>query len=131
MSSVWEESVRLPKFRSLEEDIDTDVLIVGGGMAGLLCGYFLKCSGVDYVIAERAQICSRVTENTTAKITAQHSLIYSRIIKENGKDKAMMYLEANQAAVKNYYTLCRTIDCDFEQRTSYIYSTDNIGALRS
>ena len=35
--SVWSDSVALPEFETLKGDIKTDVLIIGGGMAGIWC----------------------------------------------------------------------------------------------
>lgn len=129
MNSVWSESVQLPQFETLQGSRKTDVLIIGGGMAGILCAYFLQEKGVDYMLVERHRICSGVTENTTAKITAQHGLIYGKLLKYAGAEKARMYLEANQRAVEKYYQLCQNIDCDFEEKTSYVYSKDAPGKL--
>ena len=53
MDSVWMENVSLPRFEALRGNADTDVLIIGGGITGLLCAYFLKEAGVDYILAER------------------------------------------------------------------------------
>lgn len=125
MDSVWIESVSLPRFEKLEGSADTDVLIIGGGITGILCAYFLQEAGVDYILAERKTICSGVTRNTTAKITSQHGLIYAKLIKHEGLEKAAVYLEANQKALQKYRVLCQTIDCDFEEKTSYVYSLDN------
>lgn len=124
MNSVWFDTVQLPEFETLQGDRKTDVLIIGGGMAGILCAYFLQKRGVDYMLVERGRICSGVTKNTTAKITAQHGLIYGKLLKHGGAEKAGMYLEANRRAVEKYYQLCQSIDCDFEEKTSYIYSKD-------
>lgn len=124
MDSVWSESVQLPQFETLQGSRKTDVLIIGGGMAGILCAYFLQKKGVDYMLVERNRICSGVTKNTTAKITAQHGLIYRKLLKHGGAEKAKMYLEANQKSVEMYYQLCHDIDCDFEEKTSYVYSKD-------
>ena len=74
--SVWQDEISLPKFRQIEEDKKTDVLIIGGGICGILCAYFLHKKGIDYVLAEGSTICSGATKNTTAKITSQHGLIY-------------------------------------------------------
>lgn len=124
MNSVWSESVQLPQFETLQGNRKTDVLIIGGGMAGILCAYFLQEKGVDYMLVEGNRICSGVTRNTTAKITAQHGLIYGKLLKHDGAEKTRMYLEANRRAVEKYYQLCRDIDCDFEEKTSYVYSKD-------
>ena len=44
--SVWEQTASLPQFPRLEGDLRTDVLIIGGGIAGILTAYFLHQSGV-------------------------------------------------------------------------------------
>ena len=45
MKSVWSEDCSLKKREILSKDIETDVLIIGAGMAGLLIGYMLNESG--------------------------------------------------------------------------------------
>ena len=125
MNSIWSKSVTLPQFNPIDGDKKTDVLIIGGGISGILCAYLLQEKGVDYMLVEGASICKGVTKNTTAKITSQHGLIYNKLLKSNGYEKAKMYLDANQAALKQYESLCGNIDCDFEIKPSYVYSLDD------
>lgn len=125
MNSIWTESTMLPHFERLEDSIKTDVLIIGGGIAGILCAYFLQKKGIDYTLVEGRTICSGTTKNTTAKITSQHGLIYDRLLKSEGMEKAKLYLEANQNAVKMYSELCKDADCDFEIKTAYVYTLKN------
>lgn len=122
MKSVWSESVELPKFHQLEGDTSCDVLIIGGGLAGILCAYFLKEAGVNCLLVEGETICSGVTRNTTAKITAQHGLIYAKMIKDFGMHRAKQYLTANLWAVRKYSELCRNIPCDFEEKPAFVYT---------
>lgn len=125
MNSVWHENASMPSFPKLEGDIKTEVLIIGGGISGILCAYFLQQEGVKYVLVESGKICSGATKNTTAKITAQHGLVYDKLIKGVGLKKAGLYLKANLLALEKYKSLCKDIDCDFEQKDSYVYSLDN------
>ena len=125
MDSVWEQTYSKDNFGRLNKDIKTDVLIIGGGMAGVLCAYYLNQAGVSSVLAEAKTIGGGITKNTTAKITSQHGLIYDKIIKKYGIEKAKQYLEINQSALKTYRNLCKNIDCDFEEKNSYVYSIDN------
>ncbi len=120
--SVWSDNVTLPKFNSLNKDLKTDVLVIGGGLSGILCGYFLGKNGVDYAVVEGKQIASGITKNTTAKISSQHGLIYSQIIKNAGENSAALYLKANQDALGEYAKLCENIDCDFERRDAVTYT---------
>lgn len=125
LQSLWKEHIVRPEFPSLKKDIKTDVLIIGGGIAGILTAYFLQEKGVSYVLVEKDRICGVTTGNTTAKITIQHGLIYNKILKSEGVEKAKEYLQANRAAFDKYAELCKTIDCDYEIKNSYVYSTDD------
>ncbi|MDD6188825.1 MAG: FAD-dependent oxidoreductase [Clostridiales bacterium] len=125
MGSIWSETAQPPRFPALEKDAKTDILIIGGGMTGILCAYMLEQAGVDYMLAEAGSVCGGITKNTTAKLTFQHGLIYDRLIRSLGEDKARLYLEANWAALEEYRRLCRDIDCDFRQYDSYVYSLDS------
>lgn len=125
MTSFWEQSASLPQFPSLKEDMKTDVLIIGGGMAGLLCAYMLHQAGIDYVLVEAETIASGITKNTTAKITSQHGLIYHRLISRFGEEKAKLYLQANEAAISQFRTLCKNMDCGFEEKSSFVYTLDD------
>lgn len=125
MKSVWQEAASLSRFPQLTHDIRTDVLVIGGGMAGILTAYFLHQSGVNYVLVEKETICSGTTCNTTAKITYQHGLRYHQILKSNGVEAAQKYLAANQTAFHQYAALCQKIDCDYEEKDNYVYSVDN------
>ncbi len=122
MNSVWSENANRPHFPELEKDIRTDVLIIGGGMAGILCAYMLNNAGVDCVLVEAKRICDGVTKNTTAKITLQHGLIYNKLIKRFGKDKALLFYKSQKAACDKYAELCANIQCDFENKDSFVYS---------
>lgn len=125
MNSIWSETGNLPAFEKLQGNVKTDVLVIGGGMAGLLCAYMLDKSGVDYILVEADRICGGVTRNTTAKITLQHSLIYSDLLKKSF-EKAQMYYKANLDALNEYKQICKGIDCGFLECSSTVYSKNDI-----
>lgn len=122
MDSIWTKTAERPKFKSMDGDINTDVLIIGGGIAGVLCAYMLTNAGVSCVLAEADRICGGITENTTAKITFQHGLIYDKMIRRYGHHAAKAYLNAQKEAMRKYRDMCAKIDCDYAERPSYVYS---------
>ena len=122
MKSVWLDTAEKPKFDPLDGDVQTDVLIVGGGLTGILCAHMLQAAGVDYVLVEADQICGGITKNTTAKVTLQHGLIYDKIRRKYGLDSAKTYYTANHNALVRYRELCKKLDCQFEVRDAYVYS---------
>ncbi len=125
MKSVWQTMAKLPDFPQLNEDIKKDVLIIGGGIAGILTACFMHNNGVNYALVEKGKICSGTTCCTTAKLTWQHGLIYHKIIKKYGAESARKYYLANKAAFDKYAQLCSKIDCDYEIKDNYVYSLDD------
>ncbi len=113
MDAVWRESVKLPSFPAIEHDIRADVLVIGGGLAGLLCAYHLERAGKNVVVAEAGVIGSGVTGRTTAKVTTQHGAVYHTIAKSYGMQAARHYYEANREAREAY----REIEGDFDLKT--------------
>lgn len=126
--SVWD-NVPMPEYPSLKGDLRTDVLIVGGGIAGLLAARTLKDSGFDCTVAERGRICGGTTSKTTAKVTFQHGLIYQKIAAEYGLERARKYLLANHSAFGRIVAMAQHIDCDFRKADGFIYSRNDRRAL--
>ena len=123
--SIWRETSELPQFPHQEQNLKTDVLIVGGGLAGLLCAHRLEQDGVDYVLIEADRICSGISGNTTAKITSQHGLIYEKMFRRFGAERAKGYYQANQNALKTYENLAKELSFSFEMKDNYLYATQS------
>lgn len=109
-----------------------EVIVIGAGMAGLLTAYFLKEEGKDVLVLEAKEVASGQTGRTTAKITSQHGLKYSKLLKDVGEKKARLYARANEAAIEAFARLVQTkkIDCDFARVTSYLYSEKDMEKLK-
>ena len=131
MDSIWENDIRMPRFPQLDTDLHTDVLIIGGGIAGLLCAWNLTRAGVDCVLIEEKQLMQGVSGRTTAKLTAQHGLIYGKLLKRFGVEHAQLYWQANQDALIQFSTLAKNTDCDFTPENSFIYATDGTEKLEA
>lgn len=125
MDSVWEKDAHLPQFPRLQKDLHADVLIIGGGLAGLLCARELTNTGVDCVLIEEKRIMSGVSGRTTAKITAQHGLIYDKLLRKLGPERARRYWEANEKALSALRAVAEKADCDFKTRDSFIFARDD------
>ena len=122
MRSIWEEGAKREENPALTKHVQTDVLVIGGGMCGILTAYFLKRAGVQVLLVEKGQVGSGVTKHTTAKITAQHGLIYADLIRRFGIERARQYYDANTRAIKQYRDLAQMFPCDFQRQAAYVYS---------
>ncbi|MFD2209123.1 FAD-dependent oxidoreductase [Virgibacillus halophilus] len=125
-TSYWMDSVTLPDFPSLEETIDTDVGIVGAGITGLTTAYLLAKNNIKTVLIDANGILEGTTGHTTAKITAQHGLIYDELINHFGKESASLYYKAATDAISIIENTVRDlqIECDFSKEDAYIYTDD-------
>lgn len=125
MESIWSKTTKIEEHPKLNEDINTEVAIIGGGLAGILTAYFLQKSGIKVIVIEGDRIGKGQTKNTTAKITSQHNLIYEKLIQKFGEEQAREYAVANQKAIVNFQKIIKdyNISCQFEERSAYLYST--------
>ncbi len=124
MNSLWQHRTPLPDFPALDHDLQTDVLVIGGGMAGLLTAYYLQEKGIDTALVEQDRICGGTTGRTTAKLTAQHGLCYHKLLSRCGEEQAQMYYQANAEAVDALKALCRQGNCALENKDNFIFSFD-------
>lgn len=130
MKSLWMDTGHLPYFPPLWGEAKADVLVIGAGMAGILCAWTLQQAGLSCVVAEAATIASGATGGTSAKITAQHGLIYHTLLQTQGKARAKGYLEANRMGLEALSALAASLDCDFQREDHIVYSLTDSTVLQ-
>ncbi|MCL2675038.1 MAG: FAD-dependent oxidoreductase [Firmicutes bacterium] len=113
----------------LESDITTDVLIIGGGLAGATCAYELVTRGFEVVLIEAAKIGSGETGRSSAIVTFAHDLLYDRLIKKHGYDVAAKYLQLNKNGAERLKQIIRDekIECGYKIRDMVLFSTTRKG----
>jgi glycine/D-amino acid oxidase-like deaminating enzyme len=124
--SYWQIAAKEASFPKVTKDQQTDVLIAGGGIAGLTTAYLLKKAGLKVVVLEKNTIGSGTTNKTTGKITSQHNLVYDDLGRRLGWQVAKTYAEANQQALREIIRLIKLekIDCDLKIQDNYVYTTE-------
>ena len=117
MDSIWSTTSSLRERSRLPGDRETQVAVIGGGMAGILIAHTLQAAGLRVAVLEAGRIGSGQSQHTTAKVTAQHGMCYDRLIRKLGAQKARQYAQANLAACKALDDLITTrgIVCDWQQ----------------
>lgn len=124
--SLWRESYDGPVYPELKNDIQADVAVVGAGITGLSCAYFLKRSGMTVAVVDKDSVGGGTTGRTTGKVTSQQGLIYAELVDKLGKKKAGAHANHAQQALKNIKTIINNekIDCDWQVDDNYIFTTD-------
>lgn len=105
---------------------DTDVIVIGGGIAGLCTAWILAREGRKVSLLDAGRLAEATTGNTTAKITALHGAVYADL----GAAKARRYGQTQQAALAALRdaALSLEVDCDWEARDAYTYAVTEDGA---
>lgn len=125
MKSYWIDSKKEKEgYKSLNEDIETDICIIGGGITGISVAYYLNQYKIKNVVLEKDRICQKTTGHSTAKITSQHGLFYKYLIDSEGIEFARMYYEANEKAIQNIARIIEQekIECEFEKQSAYVFT---------
>lgn len=123
--SYWNKTCRKTEYPRLKESIETDILIIGAGITGISCAYNLVQRGAKPVVIDAGGICDGTTGNTTGKITIQHDIIYSHILKKHGREFAGLYAESQCEALRfvREQTEKLKIDCQLAESTAYIFAS--------
>lgn len=124
--SYWLASTDFNEMPKLTEDIEVDVAVVGGGITGITNAYLLAKEGYKVALLEAGRILNGTTGHTTAKITAQHDLIYDEFINHFGEEKARLYYEATSGAKTFIEQTINDlqIECELKKEDAYIYTTN-------
>ena len=128
MASIWERDGKMPAYPAIDADRRTETLVIGGGMTGLLCGHFLREQNGEYLILEKDRIAGGVTKNTTAKLTWQHGMIYTKLRRAFGTEGAAAYLAAGTQALDAYGRIVRERDiaCGYEKKNNFVYGLTSV-----
>ncbi|OES46528.1 FAD-dependent oxidoreductase [Domibacillus iocasae] len=125
--SYWKDHGAPRSFTPLQTNLTVDVVVVGGGITGILTAWKLSKEGKKVALIEARKLTDGTTGFTTAKVTAQHGLIYDELISTFGEKKALLYYEATEEAIAFLKKTVNElkIECDFTPQDAYVYITTN------
>ncbi len=132
-SSYWIESVEPLTFRKLEENIQVDVVIVGGGIAGVSTAYCLMRSGKKVAIIEDGFIGSGETGRTTAHLVSALDDRFYELERIWGEEKTKLIAQSHKEAIDFIEETVKRekIECDFERIDGFLFlhESDEVDSL--
>lgn len=121
--SPWKLSSSV-SFPSLSQDIQTEALIIGGGIAGVTAAYLLAKAGRSVILVEKARLGGGQTLCTTAHISYPTDERMRDLVRTFGHEHAEAAWDACKAAADQIRcNVCaEEIDCDFRHVPGYLYA---------
>lgn len=126
-SPYWTQTSAVPtQYPYLTENIDCDVAIVGGGITGALCAYFLQKAGVDTVLIDSGLLGYGGTSVSPAMLQYEVDYSLSELSEYVGTEKAVRLFRACGRGID---LIQRTVgelgaDVGFARRDCFYYTPD-------
>ena len=121
--SIWKENVKNIALSSLNKDIKCDILIIGGGVAGLSTAYFLSNSNKNIVLIDKDKCAEGASSKNTGKLTFVQELVYNKLVKNYSNQVAKFYLESQKEAISLAIDIINKndIECNLFKQDSYVF----------
>ncbi len=124
--SLWVNNINANIEKTLNKDIEVDVLIIGGGLTGISTAFYLKNSNLNIALIEQDRVGFGVSSRTTGKLTYLQELIYHKLETNFNFETSKKYLESQKYAINlildniNKYQ----IDCNLTKNDSYTFTNE-------
>ncbi len=119
----WMASETLPEFGAIQQDVEVDVAIIGGGLTGITAAYLLKKAGVKVALLERGRCATADTGHTTAHLTMVTDLRLHQVVRKFGKECGRAFWDAGAVAIDQIHNIVQEekINCEFKWVPGYLH----------
>lgn len=120
--SLWMEE-KMDAFSPLEQDLTTDICIIGGGVVGLTCAYLLAQRGQSVIVIEGGVIGGGQSSRTTGHLAWALDDRFFELENLFGLEGARTAAKSHWEAIKVVERIIREekIQCDFEKLEAYLF----------
>lgn len=122
MTAYWLHEPR-PRFEPLDADLETDVCVVGAGIAGLTTAYLALKANLKVIVLEAAEIAAGESGRTTAHLSNAFDDRYCEVERIHGESAALFIADSHTRAIDAIEAIVRdeNIECDFERLDGYLF----------
>lgn len=134
MESIWMKDYIDKNLPKVTKNINTPILIIGGGITGLMCAYNLMKKNINFILVDSKKLASKVSAYTTAQISIAHDSLYDDIMTKHNDKKAIAYLKSQMEGLDIIKEIIKTekIDCDSKEESTILHANlnENIKVLK-
>ncbi|MDD2504923.1 MAG: FAD-dependent oxidoreductase [Bacilli bacterium] len=124
MQTVWTKDYNEYNLPKVKEDTKTPILIIGGGIAGLMCAYNLMREKKEFILVEGEKLARGVSAYTTAQVSVAHGKLYEEIKKKHSHRLALEYYESQLEGLSIIRNIIKSekINCDYKEESTIIHA---------
>ena len=122
--SIWE-NIKF-EAKTTRKNIETDILIIGGGITGISTSLNLLDIDKKITLIEANKLGGNITRKTTGKISILQGYNYQDIEKNSNSTNSLKYLESQIYAIKLIKHIIKKykIKCDIKRNFSYLITNE-------
>ncbi len=124
---LWAEATDLNRrYSALDGDLDVDLCVIGGGIAGLTAALHLKREGRAVAVLEGAGVGRRGTARSAGRISTLGGLLLTGVADRLGSEASRLHAQAGQRALERIRHIVaeNAIDCGLEFHPAYAWTAD-------
>ena len=125
MKTLWEANIEPRKdYPALDQQLQTEVCIVGGGITGLTAALQLCRAGLQVVLLEAETLGFGTTGSSSNHLNTQIDYSYRKVEKSFSQEVARLVALSRREAIDFIERNVREyqIDCDFKRIDGYLYT---------
>jgi gamma-glutamylputrescine oxidase len=129
--SVYWYGGEIPRVEPLRGAVRSEVVVVGGGMAGLTCAQTLAARGIEVTVVERAFCGAGASGRSSGFITPDSELELSDLVSNYGGRRGQALWEFAKSGLERIRRTIEelAIDCDYQVQDS-LFVARTAGAFR-
>lgn len=119
-TSVYWFKQKRPQSEPLRSTVSSEVVVVGGGIAGLTCAQALAERGVEVTLVEQASCGAGASGKSSGFITPDSELDLSDLVANYGEARGQALWEFGKSGLERIRATIQalTIDCDYQVQDS-------------
>ncbi|HXA01080.1 MAG TPA: FAD-dependent oxidoreductase, partial [Cytophagaceae bacterium] len=122
--SLWKEAAGMKSFPKLNENKDTEILVIGGGITGLTTALMLTEAGKKVILLEALRIGDGTTGFSSGHLTTDIDEEYQNVVSDFDEDTIRLVADSRKAGINFIEETCnsKNISCDFQRIPGYWFT---------
>lgn len=125
-TSYWLDQTKGKHYPPISCDKHIHTLIIGAGLSGLSTAYYLSTVTPNVMVIEADEIGYGASGRNTGKVTAQHGMIYKKIMQMHGVEAARQYYQIQREAIDSIEAIIQEhgISCGWQRQPAILYTQE-------